>query len=277
VLEVHGDWRTVTRLYGSRLRRVLDPLADRLSLAALRRTDAVRTLSPATTRLVREHGAEPAASFPAYVDVDTFLDRPPRPLPDRQQALFVGVLERYKNVDGLAAAWRAAAPRLPGARLRIVGDGPLRPEVERLCADLPAQTRWDRQLETPAISAALDESSLLVLPSRSEGLPRVAIEALCRGRPVLATPVGGVPDLIEDGVNGFLVGSLDPPDLAEALVRVLGQPAALEPVAAEARESAEPWVQSPPQFAARIRDLALAAAGLRQAERALAEQPVTRN
>jgi glycosyltransferase involved in cell wall biosynthesis len=149
--------------------------------------------------------------------------------------------------------------------------------VERLCADLPAQTRWDRQLETPAISAALDESSLLVLPSRSEGLPRVAIEALCRGRPVLATPVGGVPDLIEDGVNGFLVGSLDPPDLAEALVRVLGQPAALEPVAAEARESAEPWVQSPPQFAARIRDLALAAAGLRQAERALAEQPVTRN
>jgi glycosyltransferase involved in cell wall biosynthesis len=277
VLEVHGDWRAVTRLYGSRLRRLLGPLADRLSLAALRRADAVRTLSPATTRLVREHGVEPAASFPAYVDIDTFLERPPRALPDRQQALFVGVLERYKNVDGLVAAWRAAAPRLPGVRLRIVGDGPRRPEVERLCADLPAQTRWDRELEAPAISAALDESSLLVLPSRAEGLPRVAIEALSRGRPVLATPVGGVPDLIADGVNGFLVESGEPPELAEALVRTLGQPDALEPVAAEARESAEPWLQSPQEFAVRVRDLALAAAGLRQSEGALAEQPVARD
>src|SRR5206468_9449636 len=61
---------------------------------------------------------------------------------------------------------------------------------------LPEQTRWDPQLETPQIADALDEASVLVLPSRSEGLPRVVIEALCRGRPVLATPVGGVPDLI---------------------------------------------------------------------------------
>src|SRR5262249_53463034 len=52
VLEVHGDWRAMTRLYGSRLRRLLDPLADRLSLLALHQADAVRTLSPATTRLV---------------------------------------------------------------------------------------------------------------------------------------------------------------------------------------------------------------------------------
>jgi glycosyltransferase involved in cell wall biosynthesis len=259
VLEVHGDWRAVTRLYGSRLRRLLDPIADRLSVAAVRRADAVRTLSAATSRLVREHGIEPAASFPAYVDVDTFLARPPRPLPDEPQALFVGVLERYKNVDGLVAAWRAAAPRLPGARLRIVGDGPLRGLVERLCRDLPEQTSWEPQLETPAIARALDESSVLVLPSRSEGLPRVVIEALCRGRPVLATPVGGVPDLIDDGVNGFLLPSDDAQALAEGLVRVLGLPGALEPAAAEARESVRPWVQSPLDFAARVADLAWAA------------------
>ena len=274
VLEVHGDWRAVTRLYGARLRRLLDPLTDRLSLEALRRADVVRTLSPATTRLDREHGVVPAAAFPAYIDVDTFLERPPRALPDRPQALFIGVLERYKNVDGLVAAWRAAAPRLPATQLRIVGDGRLRPLVERLQADLPEQTRWDRELDTPAISAALDESSLLVLPSRSEGLPRVAIEALCRGRPVLATSVGGVPDLIDDGVNGWLVESGDPRVLADALVRVLGQPAALEPVAAEARESVRPWLQSPQEFARRVRDLALAAARLGKAKRALSEEPV---
>src|SRR5438093_315776 len=69
VAEVHGDWRAVTRLYGSRLRRLLGPVADRISLVALRRADAVRTLSPATTQLVREHGIEPDAAFPAYVDL----------------------------------------------------------------------------------------------------------------------------------------------------------------------------------------------------------------
>jgi glycosyltransferase involved in cell wall biosynthesis len=261
VLEVHGDWRTATRLYGSPLRRLVNPLADRLSLAALRRVDAVRTLSPATTRLVRAHGVEPAAAFPAYVDVDTFLERAPRALPDRPQGLFVGVLERYKNVDGLVDAWRAAAPRVPAATLRIVGDGPLRPLVERLCEELPEQTSWEPQLDGDSISTALDESSILVLPSRSEGLPRVAIEALCRGRPVLATAVGGVPDLVEDGVNGFLLERGDPATLADALVRVLGMPDALEPLAAEARDSVRPWLQSPHEFAVRVRDLALAASG----------------
>ena len=57
---------------------------------------------------------------------------------------------------------------------------------------------------------------------------------------MVATPVGGVPDLIEDGVNGFLVGDEDPAALATALVRVLAMPAALEPVAAEAHDSVRP-------------------------------------
>lgn len=250
VAEIHGDWRTATRLYGSRARRALSPLSDALAAAGLRRADAVRTVSPATSQLVREHGVEPLAEFPAYLDVSTFLERPPLPLPVERQALFVGVLQRYKNVDGLVAAWRAAAPRLPDARLRIVGDGPLAPLVERLVADLPRQTAWDRRLAATEVAAALDESRLLVLPSRSEGLPRIALEALCRGRPVLATRVGGLPDLIEDGVNGFLLGSGEPGEIAEALVRLLGSDE-LEPVAAGCRPSVEPWLPSADAFAER--------------------------
>ena len=262
VLEVHGDWRAVTRLYGSRFRRLLDPLADRLSVLALHRADAVRTLSPATTRLVLEHGVEPDATFPAYVDVDTFLGSPPRPLPERPQALFVGVLERYKNVDGLVRAWRLAARHVPQARLRIVGDGRLRALVEELGRDLPHQTTWEPALSPGEIADAMDESSLLFLPSRSEGLPRVAIEALSRGRPVVATPVGGVPDLIDHGVNGLLVADGEPATLAEALIRSLGDPAALEPLARRARESVRPWLQTPETFARRMRNLAVAAGGL---------------
>ena len=278
VLELHGDWHADTRLYGSRLRRLLAPLADRLCASALRRADAVRTLSPATTRLAREHGVEPAAAFPAYVDLETFLATPPRPLPDPVQALFVGVLERYKNVDGLVRAWRAAAHALPGVSLRIVGDGRLRGLVEDLVAELPEQAEWTPSLDAAGIAGALDESSILVLPSRSEGLPRAALEALCRGRPVLAARVGGIPDMIDDGVNGFLVPPDDPDALLVTLVRVLRSPDALEPLAADARVTARPWLQTPEVFADRVLALVLRACGrpapLGEPERLLAEEPV---
>ena len=114
VLDVHGDWRTATRLYGSRARRLASPLADGLAGLAVRRADAVRTVSGFTTGLVRDAGVEPAGVFPAFMDLEPFLERPPEPLPERPAALFVGVLELYKNVDGLAAAWRLAQPRVPG-------------------------------------------------------------------------------------------------------------------------------------------------------------------
>src|SRR5438105_13540339 len=123
VVELHGDWRTATRLYGSPLRRALSPLADAVGTWGVRRADAVRTISAYTTDLARAIGVQPAAEFPAFMDLELFAERPPAPLPPTPAALFVGVLERYKNVDGLARAWRLAAARLSGAELRIVGRG----------------------------------------------------------------------------------------------------------------------------------------------------------
>src|SRR5439155_11846500 len=81
VVELHGDWRTATRLYGSRLRRPLSPLADAVGTWGVRHADAVRTLSPFTTRLVRELGREPDAEFAAFMDLELFAERPPEPLP----------------------------------------------------------------------------------------------------------------------------------------------------------------------------------------------------
>jgi glycosyltransferase involved in cell wall biosynthesis len=139
------------------------------------------------------------------MDFDSFLQEAPKPLPSNPQALFVGVLERYKNVDGLAEAWRLAAPRVPDARLRIVGSGTLQPVVEELVRDLPLQTGWTERLTPSEVARALDDSTLLVLPSRSEGMGRVIVEAFCRGRPVVASRVGGIPDLVQDEGNGLLV------------------------------------------------------------------------
>jgi glycosyltransferase involved in cell wall biosynthesis len=256
LVDVHGDWRTSTRLYGSPLRQVLSPAADRVALAALRRADGVRTVSPYTTGLVREVGIEPADVFPAFMDLEPFLG-PVLPLPERPQALFVGVLELYKNVDGLAEAWRLAAPAVPGATLRVVGSGSRTEVVERLVADLPEQTSWTNRLETAEVAVALDASTALVLPSRSEGMGRVVVEALCRGRPVVATRVGGIPDLVRDGENGLLVEPGDTSALADALVLILGDREPAYRLAARARESVEPWLATPEEYAARLREAVL--------------------
>jgi glycosyltransferase involved in cell wall biosynthesis len=251
VLDVHGDWRSATRLYGSPARRLLNPLADRLAVSALRRADAVRTISDYTTGLVRALGVEPASVFPAFMDLEPFLG-PVRPLPDPPRALFVGVLEHYKGIDELAAAWRLAAPRLPGVTLHLVGRGTRRHVVEALRRELPAQTEWTGSLPTAGVAAALDAATALVLPSRSEGMGRVLVEAFCRGRPAVASRVGGIVDLVRDGENGLLVTPPDPPALADALVRLLSDPALAGRLAAGARATADDWVATPDEYAARL-------------------------
>jgi glycosyltransferase involved in cell wall biosynthesis len=197
------------------------------------------------------------------MDFHSFVQTPLQALPAEPQALFVGVLERYKNVDGLVDAWRLAAPRVPEARLRIVGSGALRPVVEALLRELPAQTSWDERLSQPDVSRALDESTLLVLPSRSEGMGRVIVEAFCRGRPVVASRVGGIQDLVEDGRNGLLVEPGDTSALADALVRVLTDRSLAERLASAAHASADFWTSSPEEFASRIRALVERITGLR--------------
>jgi glycosyltransferase involved in cell wall biosynthesis len=254
IADVHGDFRAPTRLYGSRLRGTLNVVADRTARTALRRADGIRTVTGYTTAMVRELGLEPADEFPAYMDFASFLQSPPAPLPERPQAIFVGVLERYKNVDGLAAAWRHVAASAPEAHLRVVGTGALAPVVERLAAEVPGVELTPR-LSQPDVARALDESTCLVLPSRSEGMGRVVVESFCRGRTVVGSRVGGIPDLVEDGVNGLLVDPADTAGLAAALERVLSDRELAERLGRGAHASADLWTMAPEEFARRIRSL----------------------
>jgi glycosyltransferase involved in cell wall biosynthesis len=196
-------------------------------------------------------GVEPAATFPAFMDLEPFL-RPHEPLPESPSALFVGVLEPYKNIDGLAAAWRLVHERLPDARLRVVGSGSRAAVVESLMRD--GLATWERALPTDEVARAMDEASVVVLPSRSEGMGRVVVEALLRGRPVVGSNLGGIRDLVRDGVNGLLVEPA-PHAIAAGLTRVLGDRALLERLAAAAPASAGPWVATPEEYARRTAEL----------------------
>jgi glycosyltransferase involved in cell wall biosynthesis len=255
VVEIHGDWRTWSRLYGSPARAVVAPLADRAALVAVRHADAVRTLSQFTTGLVRDAGVEPAGVFTTYTELTAFSGPPVAPLPDRPTALFIGVLERYKNVHAIAEAWRLASPRVPGAVLRIVGDGRHGDVAESLLRDLPGAVTWERRLETPAVVKAFDDAWLLLLASRSEGTPRVALEALCRGRAVVGARAGGIPDVVGDGETGFLVDPDRPDEIADALVRVLGDRALAERLGAGGRARADDWTYTPDEYADRVVEL----------------------
>ena len=165
------------------------------------------------------------------------------------------MLERYKNIECLVEAWRRVARWEPRATLRIVGDGTESAAIERLVAELPEQTHWHRRLPARGVAAALDRASALVLPSRSEGLPRIAIEALERGRPVIGADAGGIPDVVRNLHNGLLVEPESVPSLAEAMLRVARDGVLLDRLARGARPSAEHLCLSPDEYARRVETL----------------------
>src|SRR5205085_4864537 len=237
------------RLYGSRSRRLLSPVNDALAPIAVRGADAVRTVSTQTTGLVRALDVEPAATFPSYVDAAAFIGRPPTPLPEQPRAVFVGVLERYKAFDTLAAAWQRASPRVAGATLHVVGDGTLRDLIDGLGVD------WDPRLEPEQVAAAMDASWLVCLPSRSEGLPRVALEAAARGRAIVGGNRAGIPDVVVDGENGLLVDPDDADELADALVRLLSDRQLAERLGDAARRTGEQWAITPAEYAEKLHRL----------------------
>jgi glycosyltransferase involved in cell wall biosynthesis len=247
IADIHGDWRAPTRLYGSRARRLLDPLADALARIGLSRADGVRSISAYTSELVRASGREPDAEFPAYMDLQPFLG-PPAPPREVPTALYVGSLERSKGLDVLATAWPTVRERVPGARLYVVGSG-------SLAAPAGDDVTWSRELTTAEVAAALDAASLLVLPSRSEGMGRVLVEAFCRGRAVVGSRVGGIPDLVRHDENGLLVEPGDAAALAAALTRVLSDRELTERLGREAHASASAWIATPQEFARRLRAL----------------------
>ena len=256
IIEVHGDPSTFTRLYGSDARKVLSRGADAVSLSALRRADATRALSAFTSSIVEGARGLPAtACFPTYSDLSAFYDPPLTPVPEEARVVFVGALERYKNVDGLAAAWRRVVGALPEARLTIVGRGSRQEVIDGLLHELPGHVEHHRELPPPSVARELDRARALVLPSWPEGLGRVVLESFARGRTVVATNAGGIPDIVTDGVDGILLPPGDLDALVDGLERILRDRGLAVGLGAAAHTAAAAWHQTPEEFANAYREL----------------------
>lgn len=156
--------------------------------------------------------------------------------PDGKVALYVGNLKASKGVLDLLAAWRAV--RGADARLVIVGGGDEQAAVAAAAASDPRIIAAGPRVlaEIPAYLAACD---VLTLASWAEGTPNVVLEALASGRRVVATAVGGVPDLIDDALLGALVPAKDPAALGAALATALATP--YDPLAVAARGARGGW------------------------------------
>ena len=140
--------------------------------------------------------------------------------PDRFVVGWIGRMTAVKRTDDVLLAVRRLRDRGVDAVLCMVGDGPDRETVERRARELGivrSSLFLGYQDDVAPYYAAFDA---LILPSANEGTPVSAIEALAGGRPVVATDVGGVPDVVRDGVDGFLVAPGDVDAMADRLARL---------------------------------------------------------
>lgn len=145
---------------------------------------------------------------------------------DGKQVLFVGRLDAVKGVPLLLQAFAHARIRHPDARLTLVGDGPARPALEAQAAQLgvdDAVTFTGYRAEAE-VAGMLAQSNVLVLPSFAEGVPVVLMEAMASHLPVIASQVGGVPELVQDGVSGFVIPAGDLSTLISRLDMLLSDP-----------------------------------------------------
>lgn len=139
--------------------------------------------------------------------------------------LFIGTLtQKYKGLDVLLQAMAQVRREGYPTHLTVIGDGRYRPGMETLAKQLGLEGAITFRGEIPAgkpIRDELDRATLLVVPSRTEGLPRVILEAMARGTPCIASKVGGIPELLEEE---DMVPPDDPASLAEKIEDVIASP-----------------------------------------------------
>lgn len=163
--------------------------------------------------------------------VNTEFFRPPEigPPPERKIVICLARLVPVKDHRTLISAFGLLARKKTDAELWLVGDGPEEKEILLHARRVLPGARFKMLPGRTDIGPLLSRSNLLVLSSVAEGMPNAILEAMACGLPVVATGVGGVPEVVEDGRTGFLV----PPRNAQALADALGRILTDENMAAE--------------------------------------------
>jgi glycosyltransferase involved in cell wall biosynthesis len=189
----------------------------------------------------------------SHGDVSALLETGPR-------LLCVGRLIPIKGHLVLLRALAQARAHVPGVSLAVAGRGPLQPALKTYARELGIEDAVDFLGFVSPVQRAIEEAAIVVVPSLGEGFGMVALEAMERARPVIASAVGGLPEIVVDGETGIVVPPGEAGALADAIVRLAGDLDRCAAMGRQARERA--LTEFPPErSAARIEELYAAALG----------------
>ncbi len=207
--------------------RVRDAVSRRLTRPVLHAAGRILVVSEDLGRVAaRDYDADPARirAIPNGCDATIFHPRDRNEAraalgidADAELVVYVGRLVPEKGLRELLEAMATLAPQRPKLQLALVGEGPMRAELDaKVAADPTLHVHLPGAQGPHEVARWMAASDLVTLPSYSEGHPNVLVEALACGRPVVATPVGGIPEVV-DADCGLLVAARDPVALAAGL------------------------------------------------------------
>ena len=200
--------------------------------------------STAMQQELTEHGIERVEVWQRGVDTELF--RPAlasqemrshlsQGCPDGPLLVYIGRLSAEKEIDRI----KPVLETIPNARLALVGDGPYREELEKHFADTP--THFVGYLAGEELASAYASADAFIFPSRTETLGLVLLEAMAAGCPVVAARSGGIPDIVTDGVNGYMFDPTDEEGAIAAAQRLFDSGNERETLRRNARLEAERW------------------------------------
>jgi glycosyltransferase involved in cell wall biosynthesis len=261
IVESHGDFEGSLFLERRvRCRTLYRWLMRRTAGFALRHADLLRAVSNSTGEQLTDWSpGKPVVRFPTWTDIEVFLKAGEGDGAREPVILYAGALTPRKGVHHLLHAFAKVAQEFPEVRLEIVGrdENPeyaeeLHQEVLRL--GLNGRVSFVGEVSQIELANRMRRSRVLVLPSLSEGLGRVVVEAMATGTPVIGSHVGGIPEMVQEGLTGFLVHPGDEKALAERLRWVLKHPQEAKAMGHRAREFARSFF-SPETYLAGYRRL----------------------
>ena len=223
IVAIHGDWVEGPFLSRKRkceaLQRKIVPLLAKFSLKSADKIRGVAEYLIAKAKKISPN--KKYFNFPTFTDLDIFLEE--KNYRFDPFILFVGYLQEVKGAKYLIDAFREVSDDFPEFKLVIIGDGSEKEALENKVSGigLGNKVEFKGKLPLGETKEVMRRCYCLVLPSLSEGLPRVILEAMALAKPVIASNVGGIPDLVKNSRTGFTFSPGNSSELAERLKALL--------------------------------------------------------
>ena len=247
VVESHGDFEESLFMQRCiRLPSLYRFLMRRVAEFTLEQADVLRAVSHSTrAQLERWVSAKPLVQFPTWTDIDAFFQVESKKMEgNNKEILFASALIPRKGIHHLISAFSVIGQSFPNTRLVIIGREENRSYAAELKASvkdsgLKGRVEFIGEISQVDLAIRMKNACVFVLPTYSEGLPRVVFEAMAVGLPVVASAVSGIPEIVEDANTGLLVPPGDEEALADRLQWVLEHPEEAREVGLRARAFAQ--------------------------------------